>query len=82
MICPTCRGRGFTPLIGDGDQTPHGPCPECHGSGIASCCDSAGSATPSFTCPRCGAVSANLNDIRERYCGRCHAFLECATEDL
>jgi ribosomal protein L37E len=27
-----------------------------------------------FTCPRCGAKSWNLNDIRERYCGRCHTF--------
>ena len=27
---------------------------------------------PVFTCPRCQAVSANPNDIREGYCGRCH----------
>lgn len=27
---------------------------------------------PSFTCPRCGAVSYHPNDIREGYCGRCH----------
>jgi hypothetical protein len=26
----------------------------------------------SFTCPRCGAVSQNPNDVREGYCGRCH----------
>ena len=25
-----------------------------------------------FTCPRCGATSHNPNDVRERYCGRCH----------
>lgn len=25
-----------------------------------------------FTCPRCGAVSHNPNDIRARYCGACH----------
>jgi hypothetical protein len=31
---------------------------------------------PSFTCPRCGAVSYNANDIRERYCGRCHVFVD------
>lgn len=29
-----------------------------------------------FTCPDCGAVSHNPNDERERYCGRCHAFVE------
>lgn len=31
---------------------------------------------PSFTCPRCGAESFNPNDIRERYCGHCHAFVD------
>lgn len=31
---------------------------------------------PSFTCPDCGAVSYNANDIREQYCGRCHTFPE------
>jgi len=30
---------------------------------------------PSFTCPKCGAVSHNANDIEQRYCGRCHAFM-------
>lgn len=29
---------------------------------------------PSFTCPRCGAVSFNPNDMANRYCGRCHDF--------
>lgn len=33
---------------------------------------------PSFTCPRCGAKSFNPNDIRERYCGRCHVSRELA----
>jgi hypothetical protein len=28
----------------------------------------------SFVCPHCGAESFNPNDIRERYCGRCHQF--------
>jgi hypothetical protein len=31
---------------------------------------------PAFRCPRCGAVSYNPNDIRERYCGRCHVFVD------
>jgi len=30
----------------------------------------------SFVCPRCGAESFNLNDIVERYCGRCHQFVD------
>lgn len=29
---------------------------------------------PSYTCPRCAAVSYNPTDIAERYCGRCHQF--------
>lgn len=29
-----------------------------------------------FVCPRCGAESFNPNDIRERYCGRCHVFVD------
>jgi len=28
----------------------------------------------SFTCSKCGITSHNPNDIRERYCGRCHEF--------
>lgn len=31
-------------------------------------------ASPSITCPRCEATSHNPNDVREQYCGRCHAF--------
>jgi|HubBroStandDraft_2_1064218.scaffolds.fasta_scaffold02197_2 predicted amidophosphoribosyltransferase len=30
----------------------------------------------SFVCPRCGAVSHNPNDVCERYCGRCHVFVD------
>jgi ribosomal protein S27AE len=30
----------------------------------------------SYVCARCGAESFNPNDIRERYCGRCHAFAD------
>lgn len=30
---------------------------------------------PHFTCPQCGAVSYNPNDILNRYCGRCHVFM-------
>lgn len=25
-------------------------------------------------CPNCGMISYNLNDVRERYCGRCKCF--------
>jgi Zn-finger nucleic acid-binding protein len=29
-----------------------------------------------FTCPICGAVSHNRRDVEERYCGRCHLFVD------
>jgi hypothetical protein len=29
---------------------------------------------PYIICPKCGMVSHNPNDVRERYCGACHAF--------
>jgi transcription elongation factor Elf1 len=32
--------------------------------------------TPSFTCPKCGMRSYNPNDVRERYCGNCHLFID------
>jgi hypothetical protein len=31
-----------------------------------------------FVCPRCGAVSHNPKDACERYCGRCHVFVDDA----
>jgi ribosomal protein L37E len=38
-------------------------------------------ATPaSYVCPRCGAESFNLNDVAQRYCGRCHVFEDDAAE--
>jgi hypothetical protein len=30
----------------------------------------------SFVCPRCGAESFNQGDIVNRYCGRCHVFID------
>jgi hypothetical protein len=36
--------------------------------------DSIRPSEPVFECPNCGARSYNPNDIRERYCGRCHEF--------
>jgi hypothetical protein len=31
---------------------------------------------PQLTCPHCGRTSYNPTDIRERYCGACHVFLD------
>lgn len=28
-----------------------------------------------YTCPRCGSVSHNPDDLANRYCGRCHLFM-------
>lgn len=30
--------------------------------------------SPYIVCPKCGMVSHNPNDVRERYCGACHVF--------
>jgi hypothetical protein len=38
MICPTCHGA-----VLDGGERAY-PCPDCQGSGIVSCCDTAGTA--------------------------------------
>ena len=29
---------------------------------------------PYIVCPKCGMISHSPNDVRERYCGNCHAF--------
>lgn len=34
----------------------------------------------SFTCPRCGAVSAHPRDLEEGYCGRCHDWTAAPDE--
>lgn len=31
-------------------------------------------------CLLCGSLSANANDVRHRYCGRCHLFHEAVAE--
>ena len=31
---------------------------------------------PTITCIECGMTSANINDVEQRYCGRCHKFHE------
>ena len=36
MVCPKCYGLGCS------CHDPRVPCPECQGSGIVSCCDTAG----------------------------------------
>ena len=81
MICEACEGEGY--VRGSDPANPGAlvmlPCLECNGSGIASCCDAAGSAAPKpFVCPRCFAVSHNTHDSVYRYCGRCHVFVDDA----
>jgi hypothetical protein len=29
-----------------------------------------------FVCPLCSTISVNPNDVQERYCGRCHRFVD------
>jgi RecJ-like exonuclease len=82
MNCPECRGRGYIKLFRHGRM----PCLECGGSGIASCCDTAGASSakeraedsygdPTFTaraCDKCGALYRGP----AVYCS-----LKCALED-
>jgi hypothetical protein len=72
VICEACEGERFLRGRDEAGGLMIIPCLECIG-GVSSCCD-APQAQPSFECPSCGAVSYNPNDIRERYCGRCHAW--------
>lgn len=90
MICETCRGRGFVPHAALEDLIVHRPCQTCQGSGVASCCDAAGSRWLDDW-PR-PAVEAYRDDaFPERLCDFCgtlyrgpavYCSLECATEDL
>jgi hypothetical protein len=35
-----------------------------------------------YTCPRCGRVSHNPNDLANRYCGACHLFEDDLIREL
>jgi hypothetical protein len=37
--------------------------------------------TDSITCPDCGRTSYNPNDVREGYCGHCHAWTSTVVPD-
>ena len=58
----------------DDDGPMHGPCETCEGSGIYRLKSGEKISAASYLCPNCGAESFNINDVRERYCGRCHVF--------
>ena len=34
----------------------------------------------SITCPVCGYTSYNPNDVKNRYCGNCHVFIDDAVK--
>lgn len=34
-----------------------------------------------IACPKCGVRSYNPNDVKMRYCGNCHQFIEFLDED-
>lgn len=88
MICPTCRGRGFTPRLSwvddldaiDNDVPAMGLCETCGGSGIASCCDAAGSPEPRFVCAACGAIQQHRM-IKCEQCGEPLVFPKFADDD-
>ena len=37
---------------------------------------------PCILCLVCNRISSNLNDVRHRYCGACHLFLNDLPEDF
>jgi RecJ-like exonuclease len=45
MVCPKCYGMGWACIAGKMHSK---PCPECQGSGIVSCCDTAGAAAAAY----------------------------------
>lgn len=85
MICDRCEGEGYVRGV---DVNAPGalvmlPCLDCGGSGVASCCDAAGSsvdasglyrneAYPDRACDRCGKIYRGP----AVYCS-----IECAIED-
>jgi len=76
MICPECDGEGYQKFTDPTGALAILPCLGCMGSGIASCCDAAGSyVDPAFIereCDRCGV----------RYRGPAvYCSLKCALED-
>lgn len=69
-----CRGNGLT---AKGDDRAHvllriDLAAPIRQTGLQGCQET--TIEPSFTCPKCSAVSYNPNDVRERYCGACHEF--------
>jgi hypothetical protein len=83
LICEFCQGEGY--VRGKDPATPDAlvmlPCLECNGSGVASCCDVAGSGDDPYVNP----------SFAERECDFCgkpyrgpavYCSLECATDDL
>lgn len=38
--------------------------------------DEARRTPPKFVCPKCEAVTFHPEDVRQRYCGRCHLFAD------
>jgi len=90
MICEACDGEGY--VRGKDAANPGAlvmlPCLECNGSGIASCCDTAGSSVRQFP-----PISASYRDdtFEPRKCDYCgeqyrgpavYCSLECATDDI
>jgi hypothetical protein len=79
MICEACEGEGYR--RGHDPQNPGAlamlPCLECNGSGVASCCDAAGSYVDETFAERACDYCGKLYRGPALYCS-----LECATDDL
>jgi DnaJ-class molecular chaperone len=96
MICEICGGAGFVRATDPASALVMLPCLECNGSGVASCCDAAGSSMSHFAssndAEKRDMPSAGYSDDRflERPCDRCgkpyrgpavYCSLTCALAD-
>ena len=96
MICEACHGEGLVWAVAY-SAVNRAPCRECNGSGIVSCCDTAGSTeplttrTPDNNCLNCGKVLTAASSFEAprqgpepgdiAICISC-AHLHCYTSDL
>lgn len=63
MICQRCHGKGYLRNVME-------PCPECLGSGVASCCDTAGAR---------GEFDIRETRLPACHCLNCGVMLDAAT---
>lgn len=76
MICEWCEGEGYQKFSSAEGGLAILPCLECNGSGVASCCDAAGSSPAKTFCETCGGRGSYWNGLlgEVRPCPDCAIF--------